>query len=182
VVYFLAGYALGVHGFDRGLLAIDGPLARRWGAWLAASMVGFMLWAAPTSLSINGTEAHLAVRAASGVGFVVACATGVFALVAVCLRFAPERRHMLDSLSANAYNIYLVHYVFIVWLQYLLVGVGLFAIGKAAIVFGGTLLMSWAVAVAWGSISPAAVFAPIRRGLGADVMKPAPAKAVKQDD
>ena len=36
---------------------------------------------------------------------------------------------------------YLIHYVFAVWFQYALLGAGLFAIGKAAIVFGGTLIM-----------------------------------------
>ena len=48
---------------------------------------------------------------------------------------------------------YLLHYVFIVWLQYALLPFGLFAIGKAAIVFGGTLLMSWAAAAAFGSVA-----------------------------
>ena len=44
--------------------------------------------------------------------------------------------------SANAYGMYLVHYVFAIWLQYALLVTGLLAIGKAAIVFGGTLLVS----------------------------------------
>jgi hypothetical protein len=41
-----------------------------------------------------------------------------------------------NSLSSNAYRMYLIHYVFAVWLQYALLGAGLLAIGKAAIVFG----------------------------------------------
>src|SRR5262249_10503319 len=44
-------------------------------------------------------------------------------------------------------GMYLVHYVFVVWLQYALLGVGLVAVAKGAIVFGGTLLLS-CVAVA----------------------------------
>ena len=40
---------------------------------------------------------------------------------------------------------YLVHYVFVVWLQYALLDAALFAICKAAIVFGGTLITSWAI-------------------------------------
>jgi peptidoglycan/LPS O-acetylase OafA/YrhL len=182
LVYFFAGYALGAHPLDRGLLAADGPLARRWALWLAASIAGFGLWAAPTSLIVNGAEAPLIVRVASALGFVVACASACFALPALCLRFAPERRQVLDSLSANAYGIYLVHYAFIVWLQYVLLGVALFAIGKAAIVFGGTLLVSWAAAAALGNISWAAVAASTRRWLGVDVMNPAAAKLLKQDD
>ena len=54
----------------------------------------------------------------------------------------------MDSLSGNAYAIYLVHYLFITWLQYILLAVALFAIAKAAIVFAGTLILSWATTIA----------------------------------
>ena len=104
------------------------------------------------------------------------------ALLALCLRFAVERRQVLDSLSTNAYSIYLVHYVFIVWLQYALLGFALVAVGKAAIVFGGTLLLSWAVAAGLGNVSPAMLWAPAKRWLGANSMAPAAAKPVQQDD
>jgi len=36
----------------------------------------------------------------------------------------------------------------VVWLQYILLGVALFAIAKAAIVFGATVMLSWVTAVA----------------------------------
>jgi hypothetical protein len=38
--------------------------------------------------------------------------------------------------------------VFVVWLQYILLGVAVFAIAKAGIVFGAALLLSWAATVA----------------------------------
>jgi surface polysaccharide O-acyltransferase-like enzyme len=69
-------------------------------------------------------------------------------LVAVFLHFAAARRPLLDSLSAHAYGIYFVHYAFVIWLQYVLLGVPLFAIAKAAIVFTGALMLSWATAAA----------------------------------
>ena len=43
---------------------------------------------------------------------------------------------------------YLVHYVFVVWLQYALLNVALFAVVKAAIVFAVTLTLSWGTIVA----------------------------------
>jgi surface polysaccharide O-acyltransferase-like enzyme len=54
---------------------------------------------------------------------------------------------VLDSLSANAYTMYLVHYVFVVWLQYALLGSDLPAISKAAVVFTGTFVLSWGASV-----------------------------------
>jgi hypothetical protein len=50
--------------------------------------------------------------------------------------------------EVNAYGIYLVHYVFVVWLQYLLLGTALLAIAKGLIVFTGTLILSWAMVAA----------------------------------
>ena len=87
-------------------------------------------------------------------GFAVACATSCLCSVAICLRFAHWHPWAFDSLSANAYRIYLIHYVFAVWLQYALLGIGLFAIGKALIVFCGTLIVSWCIAAAIGSTLP----------------------------
>jgi hypothetical protein len=98
------------------------------------------------------SNAPLVLKFATGMGFVVACAAGCLCLLAICLRFAHERRRAFDSLSANAYRMYLVHYVFAVWLQYMLLDAALFAIGKAAIVFGGTLSMSWAIAAVMGGV------------------------------
>jgi surface polysaccharide O-acyltransferase-like enzyme len=71
-----------------------------------------------------------------------------FFLIAVSLHFATGHSRRLDSLSANAYGHYLVHYNFVVWLQYALLGTALFVVVKAAIVFGGTLVLSWIAVLA----------------------------------
>jgi peptidoglycan/LPS O-acetylase OafA/YrhL len=181
LVYFLAGLAVGAHGLDRGLLASDGALARNWAAWLAASIVGFVLWALPTSLMVDGQTASMPVQFASGIGFVLACASGCFVLLALCLRFAQQRTRILDSLAGHAYSMYLLHYIFVVWLQYALLPLALFAAGKAAIVFGGTLVLSWAAAVAVNDLL-ASQFISAKQWVRANVGDPAPSKVLKQDD
>lgn len=166
LVYFLAGVAVGTHGLDRGLLDCDGVLARRWPAWLAAAVAGFLLWAAPTSVTMaDWSGAPLIAKLAAGMGFVIGCAAGCLGSLAICLRFAHWRLRAFDSLSANAYRMYLIHYVFAVWLQYALLGNGLFAIGKAAIVFGGTLIMSWPIAAAIGGALPVSRLNAALRGV-----------------
>jgi len=153
LVYFFAGLAVGTYGLDRGLLAGDSVLARHWAAWVAVAFVGFLLWAVPTSMTMaDWSNAPLVLKLAAGMGFVVACAAGCLCALAICLRFAHWRLRAFDSLSANAYRMYLIHYGFAVWLQYALLGTGLFAIGKAAIVFGGTMVMSWAIAATLGGV------------------------------
>jgi glucans biosynthesis protein C len=140
-VYFFAGVGVGAAGIDRGLVSIDGILARHWARWLAAALGSLFVWMGLTALTMNG-PAPVTVEIASDLSFVVACATGCCFLIAVSLRFAARQSRLLDRLAANAYGLYLVHYNFVVWLQYALLGVALFAVIKAAIVFAVTLALS----------------------------------------
>jgi hypothetical protein len=140
-VYFFAGVGVGAAGLERGLVSADGILARHWARWLAAALGSLFLWMGLTGLTMNG-PAPLALRVAADLSFVGACATGCFFLIAASLRFAVKRSRLLDGLSANAYGLYLVHYNFVVWLQYALLGAALFAVVKAAIVFGVALGLS----------------------------------------
>ena len=143
-VYFFAGVGVGAAGIERGLVAADGPLAARWAFWLTAALVALIAWMGLTALTLAG-DASIALRAAAAFSYVVACASGCFFLTAVTLRFAARPSPALDGLSVNAYGLYLMHYNFVVWLQYALLGAALFAVVKAAIVFGGTLVASWFV-------------------------------------
>jgi glucans biosynthesis protein C len=141
-VYFFAGIGVGVGGIERGLVAPDGPLARRWATWLAAALVSLALWMGLSSLTF-GRDAPLPVQAAADLGYVLACACGCFFLIAVSLRFAAAPSRLLGTLGGNAYGLYLLHYVFVVWLQFALLALPLFAVIKWPIVFAGTLVFTF---------------------------------------
>jgi surface polysaccharide O-acyltransferase-like enzyme len=64
-------------------------------------------------------------------------------MLALFLRFANRRAPALDSLSRNAYGIYLVHFGFVLWTQYLLLPAALPAAVKAATVLTVALVASW---------------------------------------
>jgi surface polysaccharide O-acyltransferase-like enzyme len=140
-VYFFAGIGLGAAGIERGLLAADGVLARRWAYGLVVALFSLFLWMGLTALTMNA-RAPIGIEIAAALSFVPACAAGSFFFIAVCLRFATGYSRILGHLAAHAYGLYLVHYVFIVWLQFALLALPLFAVFKAAIVFSGTLLLS----------------------------------------
>lgn len=144
-VYFFAGVGVGASGIDRGLVAADGPLPQRWALWLSAALFSLALWMGLTAATLDG-GAPLGIRIAADLAYVLACATGCFFLIAVSLRFAARQSPILGSLGAEAYPLYLLHYGFAVWLQYALLTLPLFALIKAAIVFAGTLLCTWATA------------------------------------
>ncbi len=75
-------------------------------------------------------------------------------ILALFLRFDNDGWSVLDPLRDSAYGIYLIHYVPVLWLQYLLYGYSfsavmqLSAVIKAIIVLILTLALSWAATVA----------------------------------
>ena len=148
-LYFFAAFAIGCGGIDRGILRSDGALARHWPALLLAAVVCFGVWGELTSLTMPDWNASpLLDRFGAALAYPAACATGVLFLLALCLRSMGMRRHFLDSLSANAFTIYLLHDSVVVWSQYALLGVDLHPIAKWTIVFVGGLALCWAASAA----------------------------------
>jgi len=148
-VYFFAGVVIGAIGIEGSLIARSDVFALRWPLWLAAAVVAFAIWLG-VSAKIYGdpASAQLAWQIGDDLSFALACFTSGFCALALATRFGSTHTRALDSLQRNSYGIYLMHYVFIVWLQYALLGRDWPAILKAPLVFAGTLTMSWAAAAA----------------------------------
>lgn len=155
LVFFLAGVGLGAAGLDRGLVAPDGELARRWRHWLGAVVPAFMAWILPLAVARNGDgSASGGLRALSDLGFALTSATSCFALMAFFVRFSASIPARFIDFAACSFGIYLVHYALVIWLQYALLDTGMAAVAKALVVFTGTTLLSWAAASAFGRFSP----------------------------
>jgi surface polysaccharide O-acyltransferase-like enzyme len=167
-LYFFAGVGLGAGGIDRGIFAADGPLARHWIHWIVAAPATLLAWMGLTGLTMTqGAEASFALQAVADLSFVVACAANCICILAVMLRFAARRLPSLDNLKDNAYGMYLIHYLFVVWLQFAFLGVALPAILKATIVFAGTLALSWGAVAALRQAPPVAQILGAERTRGA---------------
>jgi hypothetical protein len=148
-VYYLAGLGVGAHGLARGLLALEGMLARRWSVWLLCALASLLLWMGLTGLTLTyATPVPLMLQIAAGASFALAGACSFFFVIAACLRFGAVRSRLFDGLSKNAFGIYLLHYAPLVWLQYALLDAPFSAIAKAVIVFGGTLFFAFAATAA----------------------------------
>jgi len=167
-VYFFAGVGIGARGIERGLFATDGALVRRWPVWTGTAVGLLLVWMAFTALTMTGPgSTSLGLQILDDLSFVLACFSSCFAVLALVLRFAARRSRMLDALKRDAYGMYLVHYAFVVWLQYALLGIGLDAVAKGSIVFGGTLLLSWGAIAAMRRLASAAQVISADRAKGA---------------
>jgi hypothetical protein len=149
-LYFFAGLGLGAGGVERGLLAADGMLVRRWPVWIVAAVGSLLTWMGLTGLTMaEGASSSLVLQILADLSFVFACFASCFAVLAVALRFISRRLpSLLAGLRDSAYGMYLVHYLFVVWLQFALLGMALPAVIKGAAVFGGTLFLSWSAVAA----------------------------------
>ncbi|MDB5546796.1 MAG: acyltransferase 3 [Tardiphaga sp.] len=146
--YFAFGIGIGAAGFSSGLLGAQGALPKQWLGWMIAALIPYLamwmlIWIKRDVIGNPGTPPPW-YEFCYGLAFVVFSAAMLFALLAYFLRFKTAGRSLLDPLRHDAYGIFLVHYVFVLWIQYYLFDIDAPAIAKALIAFGGTLALSWA--------------------------------------
>ncbi len=145
--YFFFGLVVGAQGLERGLFGAEGALAKRWGRWCIGTIVSFIVWISCAALMFTGHGVP-GLQIVAELGQALFAATACFAAAATFLRFAARPWPSFEGISENSYGIYLFHYVFILWAQYLLLSVAMPAIVKGVIAFGVTLILSWAVTAA----------------------------------
>jgi surface polysaccharide O-acyltransferase-like enzyme len=158
VLYFFAGIGIGAVPFGQGLLAGDGGLARRWPVWLTITLlsyggiIGLIYIKHGVLPDVNHQPYWWTVAYPLAVASYSVAQT--FNIVALFLRFDNGGSSLFDPLRDSAYGIYLIHYIPVLWLQYVLFDVSLApvmqvsAILKAVIVFVVTLATSWAATAA----------------------------------
>ena len=148
---FFAGVGVGAVNLRAGLLAENGELARRWPVWLAVALVFYLailvLVYAHHNWVADFDSPPLLWRVSYGLAFATYSAAMAFTVSAIFLRFAESGWRLLDALRPSAYGVFLLHYIFILWLQYTVYDFSFPAAVKFAIVLSGTLSMSWGLTV-----------------------------------
>jgi surface polysaccharide O-acyltransferase-like enzyme len=149
--YFFTGVGVGAVSVRTGLLAENGALVKYWTVWPAFAFVFYaailLLVYAHHNWLADFNSPPLWWRAAYGLAFAMFSAAMTFTVPAVFLRFARSSLWLLDAVRPSAYGIYLLHFIFLIWLQYIVYDPAFPALVKFAIVFTGTLSMSWALTV-----------------------------------
>ncbi len=149
--YFFTGVGVGAVSLRRGILAENGALAKRWTVWLAFALAFYgailLLVYAHHNWLADFNSPPLWWRTAYGLAFAMFSAAMTFTVPAVFLRLARSSLRLLDAMQPSAYGIYLLHFIFLIWLQYIVYDPAFPAFVKFAIVFTGTLSMSWVLTV-----------------------------------
>jgi Acyltransferase family len=149
--YFFVGVGVGAVNLRAGLLAGNGELAKRWPVWLAFALVFYVAILGLVYIHHNWVadfgSPPLLWKTSYGLAFATYSAAMAFTVSAVFLRFSESGWRLFDALRPSAYGIFLLHYIFIIWLQYAVYDHPFPAVVKFAIVLSGTLSMSWALTV-----------------------------------
>jgi surface polysaccharide O-acyltransferase-like enzyme len=148
--YFLVGIGIGAMDLRSGIFAENSELVARWKIWLAVALVFYgaillLVYAHHNWINFNAPPLWWRV----GYGFAFALFSGAMAFVepGLFLRFAKTPLRLLDAMRPSAYGIFLIHYIFIIWIQYVVYDPAWSPFVKFAIVFVGTLAGSWATVV-----------------------------------
>ena len=148
LVYFLIAVGIGACGIDSGLLVSNGKLARRWPIWVVGGLGVFGLATGVAMRAMTSQNTPYLWGTMAGLAFTLSCATTCLAFLALFVRIAKRPNSVCDSLRDNAYGIYLIHYVFVSWLQYALLKTQLLAPVKGLVVFLCALALSWSATAA----------------------------------
>ncbi|MGY3696249.1 hypothetical protein ACVIGA_006329 [Bradyrhizobium sp. USDA 3240] len=146
--YFFVGAGIGAANFESGLLSAHGRLTERRWFWTGITVIPYgLMWVMIyIKREIIGNPNPLPGWYLSiyGTFFVLFSASILFAILAYFLQSKSSGPTLLDRIQSDAYGMFLVHYPIVLWLQYWLFDFDLPATAKAAIVFFGTVALSWA--------------------------------------
>lgn len=142
--FFILGTFLGNTNWENSKL-----LAIRWPFWAAMSLCIFAVIEAMTYFG-GHIAATFAFSEIEGVIifdalFAASCIISSLAFITFFKQKITSTNPGWTSLSANAFGIYLIHYLFVTWLQFALLKIELPTVLKFTFVFAGALLLSWFV-------------------------------------
>ncbi len=150
--YFALGILIGSTHFSNGLFSRASVVVRKWWLWVVLSVgVHLLLMGMPKPPEEVGKGSNLEEFQGWLVYYVMyaaSCTLSCIAFITLFRRLIHSGSKLWTSLSENAYLIYLVHYMFVVWCQFLLLNLDMLAFLKCVITFVVSLVLSWGVSIA----------------------------------
>jgi glucan biosynthesis protein C len=146
-VFFLFGAILGSVSWEEHLIKNDRLLNQPSLTWIILSLVSFGIVELINFWGYGFMAVNLIGKPIANLifmlFFIATTVTTCFAFMIIFRNYRNRTSTVWKSLSKNAYGIYLFHYVFITWLQFALLNIGIPAGAKFLLVFLVSLIVSW---------------------------------------
>lgn len=145
--YFVLGALAGSIDLGTGLFSDSSALKLKWPVWTVLCLVMYVLLTiVPDTLTSLVQSKQLAELPAWLLYFSIytgSCTASCLAFLSIFKASVHSPKPAWQSLTANAYGIYLVHYIYVVWCQYFLLPLQVHAVMKFSISFIISLVLSW---------------------------------------
>ncbi|WP_320019075.1 acyltransferase [Labilibaculum manganireducens] len=147
--YFTFGILIGNTDFNNELFSAKSVIVKKWWLWLSLSLaayfvltiIGEPLTQLVKEKKIEEINAYMIYYTV----YVASCTLSSVAFITVFVRFIHTEKKWWNSLSENAYLIYIVHFIFVLWSQFLLMKFNIPAFVKFLLSFTVSLSLSWLV-------------------------------------
>ncbi len=145
--YFILGVLAGSIDLGTGLFANTSALKQKCPIWTILCVVMYVLLTIVPDILTNLVKTKQLDELPAWLLYfsiyTASCTASCLAFLSIFKASVQSPEPAWQSLTANAYGIYLVHYIFIVWCQYLLLPLPAHAVVKFSITFIIALALSW---------------------------------------
>lgn len=145
--YFILGVLIGNMDFNNEIFSTKSRIVKIWWIW---SLLSLVIYFVLTIIVKPLTEMVKNNKIAEFYGwmiyysiYVASCVTSCITFITTFRKFIHVAKLWLNSLSDNAYLIYLIHYVFVIWCQFLLLKFNIPAFVKFSATFIIAFSLSW---------------------------------------
>lgn len=145
--FFTLGILIGETDFNNELFSTQSAIVKNWRLWILFSLLVFIVVTIIGKPLILLEKNNILTEFTGWLiyysFYIASCILSCIAFLTVFRKFVKTGETWLNSLSENAYLIYFVHYVFVIWCQFLLLNVNISAITKFVVTFIVALSLSW---------------------------------------
>lgn len=151
--YFIIGILIGTTDFNQQLLSPTSGIVKTWWLWvlLALSVYTLLSLVEQKEILANMVKTNqLGLLSAWLIYFSIytaSCTLSSIAFITAFRKLVQQPSEWWSSLVANAYLIYLTHYAFLTWIQFLLMPYDISAFEKFLLAFISSLSLSWATSI-----------------------------------
>lgn len=145
--YFMVGVFIGNSDFNVEIFSEKALLVKKWRLWIVLALIiyailtiiGEPLAQMVKDNTINEFNAWMIYYTV----YVASCTLSCIAFITTFRKLVNTESPWWNSISENAYLIYLTHYIFVTWIQFSLLNVNFSAFIKFALTFMLSLVLSW---------------------------------------